>query len=128
MSTAFVVAGTALIFITNAHHLIIEAMLYSYTVFPRGTFFAGDFAAQIVRVVGASFYIGLSISVPFLVVGLVFNVGLGLANRMMPSLPVFLVAAPVLIGAGLFILALSTPSMLMGFLGQFSDWLGTFVI
>ena len=78
------------------------------------------------RAVAASFYIGLSIAAPFYVMGLVMNVGLGLANRMMPTLPVFFVAAPVLIAAGLIVLLAAAPSMLRGFLAELADWLGTF--
>ncbi len=52
--------------------------------------------------------------------GLVLNIGMGLANRMMPALPVFFVATPVLIAAGLFVLIVAAPAMLDGFLSELS--------
>ena len=66
----------------------------------------------------------IMIAAPFYVMGLVLNVGLGLANRMMPTLPVFCVAAPLLICSGLFVLVLAAPAMLRTWLVEFSTWLG----
>ena len=118
-------AGVALIFATDLHHLIIEALLLSYEVFPVGRMPPGDMAAQIAAAAAASFRIGLSISAPFLVVGLLLNLGLGLANRMMPTLPVFFVAVPVLIAAGFVVLVASGPALFEGFLAAFARWLAT---
>ena len=118
------IAGIALIFASDMHHLIIEALIQSYDVFPAGTILVGDLAQQMVKAVSASFYIGLGIVTPFIIMAVVMNLGLGLANRMMPSLPVFFVAAPVLIGAGLFVLVFAAPSMLRSFAVRFTEWLG----
>lgn len=121
-------AGVALIFATELHHLIIEALVMSYDVFPVGLMPPGDMAAQIVSAAAASFRIGLSISAPFLVVGILLNLGLGLANRMMPTLPVFFVAVPVLIAAGFVVLVASGPTLFEGFLAAFARWLATMTI
>jgi flagellar biosynthesis protein FliR len=126
IADALMMAGVALIFATDLHHLMIGALLMSYDVFPLGQIMPGDLAEQIVKAVGASFYIGFSLTVPFHVMGLVLNLGMGLANRMMPALPVFFVATPVLIAAGLFVLIVAAPSILDGFLQRFATWLGTF--
>lgn len=122
------VSGVALIFITNTHYIIIRALLASYDVFPFGQLMTGDLAQQMAKAVSASFYIGLSLAAPFLVLGLLVNLGLGLANRMMPSLPVFFVAAPLLIAGGMLIFSVAAPSMLRGFLQQFALWLETFTL
>ena len=71
--------------------------MVSYDVFPVGQLMPRDLAEQTVRAVGASFYIGFSIAVPFHLMGLLLNLGMGLADRTMAALPVFFVAAPVLI-------------------------------
>lgn len=124
IATALMLTGATLIFVTDMHHAIIGALLMSYDVFAPGQLMAGDLAEQIVRAGSHSFYIGTMIAAPFYVMGLVLNVGLGLANRMMPTLPVFFVAAPVLIFAGIFVLVLAAPAMLRTWLGAFGDWLG----
>lgn len=128
VAEVLMVAGIALIFVTNTHFLIIRALLFSYQVFPFGHLILSDMAQQMVKAVAASFYIGLTISAPFLIMGLLLNLGLGLANRMMPNLPVFFVAGSSLIAAALIVFAIAAPSMLRVFLGHFTDWLGTFTL
>lgn len=125
IADALMMAGVALIFASDLHHLVIAALLMSYDIFPLGQIMPGDLAEQIVKAVGASFYIGFALTVPFHVMGLVLNLGMGLANRMMPALPVFFVATPVLVAAGLFVLIVAAPSILEGFLDRFAAWLGT---
>lgn len=124
LATVLMLTGVTLIFVTDLHHAIIEAMLMSYDVFPPGGAIIGDMAEQVVLAASKSFYIGTMIAAPFYVMGLVLNVGLGLTNRMMPTLPVFFVAAPLLIVCGLFVLVMSSPMMLRSWLGFFADWLG----
>ena len=96
----------------------------SYEVFPVGLMMPGDMAEQIARAVAASFWIAVSITAPFYVLGLLLNLALGLANKMMPTLPIFFVAVPVLIAAAFLVLALSGASLFTGFLQALTDWLG----
>ncbi|MGY3439945.1 flagellar biosynthetic protein FliR [Marinovum sp. KMM 9879] len=127
ISTGLMLGGVAVIFATDLHHLIVSAMVLSYEVFPPGAIMAGDLAQQIVRAVSQSFYLGLSIAAPFFIMGVLFNLGMGLAARMMPTLPVFFVAAPLLIVAGLLMLGVAAPMMLHEFAVRFGDWLGLLV-
>lgn len=128
LASVLMMAGVALIFATDLHHLMIGALLMSYEVFPLGRIMPGDLAQQIIRAVSKSFYIGIGLAAPFYVMGLIFNAGLGLANRMMPNLPVFFVAAPLLIGTGLFVLVVAAPSILHSFLDTFAVWFGSFTL
>ena len=118
-------AGIALIFATDTHHLIIGALLMTYDIFPVGQIMPGDLSSETVRAAARSFYIGVAITAPFYLMGLLLNLGLGLANRMMPNLPVFFVAVPVLIALGFIVLLVSAPFAFTGFLGAFTDWIGT---
>ncbi|MBM2575662.1 flagellar biosynthetic protein FliR [Jannaschia sp. Os4] len=128
VASGLLIAGVALIFATDLHHLIVAALLRSYVAFPPGHLPAGDLAAGIAGTAAASFRIGLSITAPFYVMGLLLNLGLGLANRAMPTLPVFFVAVPLLMAAGLVVLAVSGPTLFDGFLGGLARWLGTFEV
>lgn len=128
VATVLLMGAVTLIFVTDTHHLIIRALLSSYQVFPPGQLILGDLTNQILKVASHSLYIGTAIAAPFFVMGVILNLGMGLANRMMPQLPVFFVAAPLLIGAGLLILAIATPAMLDYFLEQFQEWLMGFRI
>lgn len=126
VATLLLLGAVAIIFATDAHHVILRGLMMSYAVFPPGPLMPGDMAEQIVRAGARSLYIGTAVAAPFFVMGVILNLGMGLANRMMPQLPVFFVGASLLIASGLFVLAVAVPSMLEFFVSQFTDWLGTF--
>lgn len=126
VASLLLIGAVTLIFITDTHHLILEALLFSYTAFPFGLVMMDDLASQIVRAAHHSIYIGTAIAAPFFVMSVVLNLGLGLANRMMPQLPVFLVGAPMLIAVGFIILLVSAPAMMNFFLNDLANWLGDF--
>ncbi len=126
VATLLLLSSVALILATNAHHLILRALIHSYSVFPPGVGLPADLAKQIVRAGGHSLYIGTAVAAPFFLMGLVLNLGMGLANRMMPQLPVFFVAGSLLIGVGLLVLLVAIPSMLGFFLDDFAAWLVDF--
>lgn len=117
------VASVALIFATDMHHLMITGLLRSYAVLPVGQLPLADMAQQIGRLGGDAFRISASMAAPFLVVSVLLNLGLGLANRVMPNMQVFFVAAPGMILAGLALLALSVPAVLDLMMRDMSDWL-----
>ncbi|SFE85676.1 flagellar biosynthetic protein FliR [Sulfitobacter brevis] len=123
VATLMMISAVAMIFITDTHHIILRALLSSYQIFPPGEVMLQDMTDQILRAGGQSLYIGTAIAAPFFVMGVVLNLGMGLANRMMPQLPVFFVAASLLIGAGLLILAITMPAILEYFIETFQGWL-----
>jgi flagellar biosynthetic protein FliR len=103
------------------HHLVIAALNDSYSLFEPGEVPAtGDAAALITKTVAGAFRIGIQLSAPFLVFGLLFNIGLGVLARLMPQMQVFFVALPLSILLGFLFLVLVLGSM-MGF---FLDYAG----
>lgn len=126
VATLLLIGAVAAIFATDAHHIILRGLMLSYVVFPPGPVMPGDLAEQIVRAGGRSLYIGTAVAAPFFVMGVILNLGMGLANRMMPQLPVFFVGASLLIASGMLVLSVAMPSMLDFFVSQFTDWLGSF--
>lgn len=103
--------GVALVFATDMHHLAIQALSDSYTLFKPGEWpTGGDVSQLVVRTVGGSFAVGIKMAAPFLVFGLLFNLGLGVLSRLMPQMQVFFVGMPItiLVGLGLFSLMLTT--------------------
>ena len=123
VATLMLISAVTMIFITDTHHIILRALLSSYMIFPPGELMLRDMSDQVLKAGAQSLYIGTAIAVPFFVMGVVLNLGMGLANRMMPQLPVFFVAASLLIAAGLLILAVSMPAVLDYFIMRFQDWL-----
>ena len=112
--------GVALVFATDLHHLAIAALDQSYALFRPGEVpLTGDMAALTTRTVAGAFHIGVQLSAPFLVFGLLFNLGLGVLSRLMPQMQVFFIGMPVSILAGLLILFLVLGAMMGTFLGFF---------
>ena len=80
---------------------------------------SGDVAALATRAFAAAFKIGMQLSAPFLVFGLVFNIGLGVLARLMPQMQVYFVGVPLSIFAGFLILAVVLTAMMGTFLDYF---------
>jgi len=113
--------GIALIFATDLHHLVIAALNDSYTLFQPGELLSvGDMAQHITQVVTTAFRIGIQLSAPFLVFGLLFNLGLGVLSRLMPQMQVFFIGLPLSIMLGLALLLLVLGSM-MGIFGGYIE-------
>jgi flagellar biosynthetic protein FliR len=93
---------------------------------PGGALSAGDFSELAVSAVSASFSLGLQLSAPFLVYGLIFNVGLGLMARLTPALQVFFIAQPLNLLLA-FSLMLATMGLILSqFIDRFAEALQTF--
>jgi len=111
------ILGMTLLFATDSHHLVIAALNESYRIFSPGELMpSGDVAALATRAFSTAFKIGMQLSAPFLVFGLVFNIGLGILARLMPQMQVFFVGLPLSILIGLLFLLLLLGAMLSFFL------------
>lgn len=108
--------GIALIMALNLHHVALLGIVDSYRSFSPGELpSTGDAAQLAINVAQSAFSVGVQISAPFLVFGLVFNVGLGVLSRMMPQLQVFFLAMPATILVGTVILIFVLSLMMDGF-------------
>jgi flagellar biosynthetic protein FliR len=113
--------GVTLLFATNTHYLVIAALNDSYKIFsPTDLMPTGDIAALATRAFADAFKLGLQLSAPFLVFGLVFNIGLGVLARLMPQMQVYFVGMPLSILAGFLILAVVIAAMMGSFLEYFT--------
>ena len=111
--------GLTLVFAVDLHHLVIAALNDSYKLFRPGEIpLLGDMAALTTRTVADAFRIGIQLSAPFLVFGLLFNLGLGVLSRLMPQMQVFFVGVPLSILVGFLILLLVLGAMMATFLGS----------
>ena len=122
VSTFLVTLGIVMIFITGTHALLFAGIVRSYDLFPPGAAApAGDFLELIVRFVSASFLLGIELSVPFLVLSLVFYAGLGVVSKLMPQFQIFFISMPLSILAGFGLLMLLVGLMMQIFLDRFAD-------
>jgi flagellar biosynthesis protein FliR len=116
------ILGITLLFATDLHHLVIVALNDSYILFKPGEMVAmGDVAALFTRTAATAFRIGVQLAAPFLVFGLLFNLGLGVLSRLMPQMQVFFVGMPLSILAGFLILLIVVGTMM----GTFLDYMQT---
>jgi flagellar biosynthetic protein FliR len=120
--------GIALIFATDLHHLVIAALDDSYRLFQPGAVLpTGDIAELMITTVGSAFRVGVQIAAPFLVFGLLFNVGLGVLARLMPQLQVFFLGLPASIMIGFALMMLLVGALMTIFLGHIGAVLGELV-
>lgn len=120
--------AVTLIFATDMHYLVIAALNDSFTLFPPGQWMpVGDLAQSAVGTVASAFSIGMRISAPFVVFGLVFYFGLGLLNRLMPQMQIFFIAMPANIFLGIAILMLLLATLMTWYMDHVEQVLGQFV-
>ena len=118
--------GITLIFATDLHHVALAAVHDSYMIFsPTDPLMFADAAEMVVQTISGAFVVGVQMSAPFIVFGLVFYLGMGILARMMPQLQVFFIAMPATIGVGLVLLALLLSIMMGWYLMHFESELAT---
>jgi flagellar biosynthesis protein FliR len=109
--------GITLFFATDMHHLVIAALNDSYTLFEPGELpSTGDAAALITKIIAGAFRVGIQLSAPFIVFGLLFNIGLGVLARLMPQMQVYFVGLPLSILVGLLFFLVLLGAMMSYFL------------
>lgn len=124
ISTMLTLAGLAFFFVADLHHDAIEVLARSYFFLPVGVGVnTGSLSQLFARTVSDSFTLGVQLAAPFLVLGFVFYLGVGLINKMMVSLPVFFISMPIAILGGLAILAQMSGLILAVFGGSVEAWL-----
>jgi len=119
--------GMILIFVTGMDHFLIRSAIALYDAFPAGgTLMPGDMAQTIIYVANHSFVVGIELSAPFLIMGLLLYVGMGLLQRLMPSIQIFMVLMPVQIWGGLIMISLTIAGILTVWLEYFNQSVGSF--
>ena len=117
--------GITLIFATDLHHFALSAIVQSYKVMtPTDPLMVADALQMALRTLAEAFVVGVQMAAPFIVFGLVFNIGMGILARLMPALQVYFLAMPANIFVGLLLFALLLTTMMGWYLthvqGQFA--------
>ena len=114
--------GLLLIFITDLHHVMILAVVDSYSTFVPGAPIPIDDMANVVgQLVSKSFVLGVQMSAPFLITGMLFALALGLLNKLAPQIQVFFLFTSIQVALGLFMFALTLAAMMMFWLTHFES-------
>lgn len=128
-STLYGVMGVLLIFLTGIYRLLLRALVDSYNVFTPGVLPPlNDLSDMIARSVAGAFLVGMELAAPFILLGLLFFVALGIVGRLVPQLQILFVTLPLQILGGLFamvfVLAASMQWFLDAFVRQFTAFTG----
>jgi len=105
-------AGTAILLTADFHLNAIASLMRLYTDIPVGALSALDWDMLIERSFSA---VGFAVLLawPFVAVNLLYNICLGFINKALPQLMVAFVGAPLMIGGGTILLALSVVGLLV---------------
>lgn len=121
--------ATLLLLITDLHHLLIRALIDSYSLFPPGEPLPiADFADAISTIISNSFQLAVQLASPFIVLGLLFYLVMGVMARLMPQLQIFFVALPIQVVMGLVVLSLVLSGAMMVFLEYYGANIGSYLI
>lgn len=108
-----IIGGLALAVLMGLHIKAAMMLILSYEMLPIGQLPTGAAVSSWgVSQVRRAFELAFTLSAPFLIVSVLYNLALGAINKAMPQLMVAFVGAPVITFAGLFILFLAAPLML----------------
>lgn len=118
----------AFMFATDAHHVVIGALVGSYRALPpMQAFLAGDALQFAVSAATKGMVVAVQLAAPLLVFSFLLNAGLGIISKLMPQIPVAYVAAPLTALIGAFILIVVIAAMMERLSGAVIDALKPFV-
>lgn len=117
-----------LLFVTNLHHVMLQAMIDSYTLFKPGTLPpVGDMAELITRHVAGAFSLGVQLAAPMIVVAFTYYLGLGLLTRLEPNIPIFFVGLPLQILMALVTLMITVSAICLYFMDRVNEGIQPFL-
>jgi flagellar biosynthetic protein FliR len=114
-------ASLIVLFILDFHHFVLRTLVDSYTTTPVGGFVSSQkILITLTDTLRASTVLSLRLATPFLLFSLMFNVSVGLINKLAPQIPVYFISTPYLLAGGLFMFYLSIAALVR----QFTDAFG----
>jgi len=119
-------AALVLIFVTGVDHFLIHSIIGLYDAFPPGgPFMPGDMAQTVIHAVNQSFVVGIELSAPFLIMGLLLYTSLGIMQRLLPQVQIFMLSMPVQIWGGLVMFLLTFSGILLLWMRFFDQSIST---
>ncbi len=107
--------GVVIFLSLDAHHLIIEAFVRSYTATPNLSFESWlEIQRNLMAFLKDMFLVAIQITGPVLGVSLVIDAALGLVNRAVPQIQAMQIGLPIKIGVGLIAVGIGLPSLVGG--------------
>lgn len=91
-----------MIFVMDLHHLMIRGMVESFQIIsPGGPVPLEDISQTILDVVARGFAVAVQMSAPFIIIGTLYYLAIGLINRLLPQIQFFFVMQPLILILGM---------------------------
>ena len=100
----FALLAPVLILASGLYALPLQALAGSYAIFPPGAGIpSGDLLEVAVRATSGGFALALRLAAPFVLLSIVWQVGLGLLSRLVPTIQVYFASMPGQVLGGLLL-------------------------
>ncbi|MEP2946963.1 MAG: flagellar biosynthetic protein FliR [Lentilitoribacter sp.] len=114
------VTAIVLLFISDFHHMVIQTIVNSYKFMPIGTGFEVRMAlVTLTDTLSETFLLMLRLASPFIVYGLIFNLAIGMVNKLAPQIPIYFISIPFILAGGLLLVYFGIANYLTLFLDGF---------
>jgi flagellar biosynthetic protein FliR len=121
-------AAISLLFVSGLDYFLLRGLIETYHVFPiKEPLMLGDAAQTYAHLMTRCFMVGVEIGAPFLVIGLLLYLAMGMIQRMMPQVQLFLVIMPLQIWGGMILFAAVIASMAYAWLHFMDDAFANFL-
>jgi len=98
-------------FVVDGHHMLIRAIIDSFTVVEIGKFILSQGTAMMmVKIFIEFFTLGLKIAIPIILIIIITDLSMGLVSRTVPSLNIMILGMPIKILVGLTCFSLVLPA------------------
>lgn len=104
LTTIITLSAITLLFLADFHHLTIRALVDTYQFMPMGERI--DFRMALVTITDAlsqTFILMLRLASPFIIYGLIFNLAIGMVNKLAPQIPIYFISIPFILAGGLIL-------------------------
>ncbi|MBW3097346.1 flagellar biosynthetic protein FliR [Pseudohoeflea coraliihabitans] len=121
LTALITLTGLLVLFMVDFHHVVIRTLVASYNFMPLGSPFAARHAlVTLTDTLAASFLLMLRLSSPFILFGLIFNVAIGLVNKLAPQIPIYFISIPFILTGGLILFYFGAGEFFTLFLDAFA--------
>jgi flagellar biosynthesis protein FliR len=120
--------GALLFFQTDAHHLVIQALVQLFALVPLGAFSLDRINPELLaQIAASSFVIAIELVFPVMVALLLAEMALGVLARVAPQFGIFQIGLQVKVGLALAALAITMPLLLPRLHALFGGMIGVSV-
>ena len=109
-----------MLFILDFHHVVFRALVESYSSIPLGGVITMQrMLITLTDTLVAAMNVAIRVASPFILYGFLFNVAIGLINKLAPQIPVYFISTPYALAGGLLLLYFGIAAVVNQFVNGF---------